>query len=184
MSDSSEGEGWWQASDGKWYPPSAQPHLPPPPQAAAAGGARVGLSPAVVAILAGAGALILGSFLPWVKASAPFLGTITKSGVEGGDGWILIILAIAILGMCWPVFTRRPLNSGAAFTISILGLLALALGVYEWADVSARADDLGDSAPVIATVGAGIYVVVAGALAVIAGGVIEWNLARTKGDTY
>lgn len=33
MSEASQGEDWWQASNGRWYPPSAQPgtHLPPPP---------------------------------------------------------------------------------------------------------------------------------------------------------
>lgn len=31
MSDASQGPGWWQASDGKWYPPPPPP--PPPPQA-------------------------------------------------------------------------------------------------------------------------------------------------------
>lgn len=31
MSDASQGEGWWLASDGKWYPPQ----LPPPPPAPA-----------------------------------------------------------------------------------------------------------------------------------------------------
>ncbi len=32
MSDTSQGPGWWIASDGKWYPPeSAQPATPPPP---------------------------------------------------------------------------------------------------------------------------------------------------------
>ena len=31
MSDTSQGEGWWQASDGKWYPPSAVPAPPVPP---------------------------------------------------------------------------------------------------------------------------------------------------------
>jgi hypothetical protein len=32
MSDVSQGPGWWQASDGRWYPPSQQPQqLPPPP---------------------------------------------------------------------------------------------------------------------------------------------------------
>ena len=31
VSDASEGPGWWQASDGKWYPPTAQPAAPPPP---------------------------------------------------------------------------------------------------------------------------------------------------------
>lgn len=29
MSDSSQGPGWWMASDGKWYPPSAAPAQPP-----------------------------------------------------------------------------------------------------------------------------------------------------------
>ena len=34
MSDQSQGAGWWQASDGKWYPPSqAAESSPPPPPA-------------------------------------------------------------------------------------------------------------------------------------------------------
>src|SRR5438128_11676071 len=34
MSDVSQGPGWWQASDGKWYPPQATPGpaTAPPPQ--------------------------------------------------------------------------------------------------------------------------------------------------------
>ena len=31
MSDAPQGPGWWQASDGKWYPPSASPAYAPPP---------------------------------------------------------------------------------------------------------------------------------------------------------
>jgi hypothetical protein len=31
MSDTSQGERWWLASDGKWYPPESATHLPPPP---------------------------------------------------------------------------------------------------------------------------------------------------------
>jgi hypothetical protein len=32
MSDVPQGEGWWQASDGRWYPPTQAPGpLPPPP---------------------------------------------------------------------------------------------------------------------------------------------------------
>ena len=31
MSDVSQGPGWWQASDGKWYPPQQQPGYQPPP---------------------------------------------------------------------------------------------------------------------------------------------------------
>ena len=33
MSDTSQGPGWWQASDGKWYPPEQAPgYTPPAPQ--------------------------------------------------------------------------------------------------------------------------------------------------------
>lgn len=31
MSDTSQGHGWWQASDGKWYPPEAHPNYTPAP---------------------------------------------------------------------------------------------------------------------------------------------------------
>ena len=32
MSDMNQGEGWWQASDGKWYPPESHPdYLASPP---------------------------------------------------------------------------------------------------------------------------------------------------------
>jgi hypothetical protein len=36
VSDVSQGPGWWQASDGRWYPP--QPAAPPPPAAPQWGG--------------------------------------------------------------------------------------------------------------------------------------------------
>ena len=29
MSDTSQGPGWWQASDGKWYPPETHPQYAP-----------------------------------------------------------------------------------------------------------------------------------------------------------
>ena len=29
MSDTSQGPGWWQASDGKWYPPEQAPGAAP-----------------------------------------------------------------------------------------------------------------------------------------------------------
>ncbi len=38
MSDTSQGPGWWQASDGKWYPPEQAPGY----QAPAGGGAAAG----------------------------------------------------------------------------------------------------------------------------------------------
>ena len=31
MSDAAQGEGWWEASDGKWYPPDSRSDPRPPP---------------------------------------------------------------------------------------------------------------------------------------------------------
>lgn len=44
MSEQSQGPGWWQASDGRWYPPESRPSPAPPPQQAwrpTSGGAAV-----------------------------------------------------------------------------------------------------------------------------------------------
>ena len=30
MSETSQGPGWWRASDGRWYPPEQHPHYQPP----------------------------------------------------------------------------------------------------------------------------------------------------------
>lgn len=48
MSDTSQGPGWWQASDGKWYPPQGavqEPAPPPPPQPSYAPPASPGAPP-------------------------------------------------------------------------------------------------------------------------------------------
>lgn len=45
--------------------------------------------------------LIVGSLLPWITVTAPLVGTVSRSGLDGGgDGTILVILGVvlAILG--------------------------------------------------------------------------------------
>lgn len=42
MSDSSQGPGWWQASDGKWYPPEQAPGYQPGGVAPAGGSSEIG----------------------------------------------------------------------------------------------------------------------------------------------
>ena len=42
MSDTSQGPGWWQASDGKWYPPEQAPGYQAPAGGAGAGGGAAG----------------------------------------------------------------------------------------------------------------------------------------------
>jgi len=42
MSDTSQGPGWWQASDGKWYPPEQAPGAAPQPAGSAGGRLDIG----------------------------------------------------------------------------------------------------------------------------------------------
>lgn len=174
MSDAPQAPNWWQATDGKWYPPAVP---------AATTGSNV--RPGLILIMGGAAALVIGSFLPWIKASAVFVGTITKSGVEGGDGWFLIGLAVGLVVLGWPLVIRHPVAKGAALGLVVVAAAALALTIYELVDVSARIEDLKNDdagAAVVASVGIGLFLCLAGAVAAGAGGLMEWSAAKTRGQ--
>ena len=68
-------------------PPAAQPPESPPP----AGLVRNQIVPGATMIGLGGLLIVLGSFLPWLTATAPFVGTISRNGMEGGDGIITLI---------------------------------------------------------------------------------------------
>ena len=80
MSDVSQGPGWWQAADSKWYPPEQHPdyvappppNVPPPhgPQYAAAGGSGIAfdareITPGGLIVLVGGLLYCVFAFFPW-----------------------------------------------------------------------------------------------------------------------
>ena len=82
MSDVSQGPGWWQASDGRWYPPEQHPNaraaLPPPGMApAAAPGASFGPPP--------------GGPAPGAPAAS--------SGLSSGQKVLIAVVAVLVLGI-------------------------------------------------------------------------------------
>jgi len=121
MSDTSQGEGWWLASDGKWYPPTASP-APAPPSPTYAPGAYnpaqalptsneaiwslvLGiLSVTCLGLIAGIPAVILGNIAK--KKIAASGGLIRGSGLATAGlvmGWVSIGLSavfilLAIIG--------------------------------------------------------------------------------------
>ena len=116
MSDTSQGPGWWQASDGKWYPPQPQQSYwtPPPPQMGYAtapypaafqqpyppGGqpSTNGLAVAslVLSIVWLGG---LGSLLAVIFGIVARRQIRTSRGRQGGDGIALAGLLIGIVGL-------------------------------------------------------------------------------------
>jgi hypothetical protein len=113
MSDVSNGPGWWQASDGKWYPPEQQPSEAPAapqptasaPQASSAARSGSGSSFAfemkrwsqVERITAIASLVLLISlFLPWFTYSFGY-GSVSVDGLWHGWMYLVLLLCLAIL---------------------------------------------------------------------------------------
>ena len=113
MSDTSQGPGWWVASDGKWYPPENHPDYiqgvaaaPPPsnhppqpstthlpPRSAPVAGTGVKIAPMQWAMLGAGAVAILGVLTTWVTASAGFL-SLSENGISSGDGKLALLVTI------------------------------------------------------------------------------------------
>ena len=111
MSDVSNGPGWWQASDGKWYPPEQQPNYeaaaPPPsptpspsPTRPSSGQFKFEMNrwtqaeriTAIASLV-----LLISLFLPWFTYKFTLV-SYSWSGLSGhGYLWIVLILCLAIL---------------------------------------------------------------------------------------
>jgi hypothetical protein len=127
-------------------------------------------------LLAGAGFVVAGSFLPWAKITAVLVGTITKSGTDGGDGWLTILLAVplAIFG-----FRRVSAAKTAIPRVPSLGF-ALALGaltVFEIQNATSRVNTANAAVGVYghAAVGVGLWVLLLGSALGIVGSLVTFR---------
>jgi hypothetical protein len=133
---------------------------------------------AVAIMLVGAAAAIIGSVLNWAtitppsteagrqQASEPF------SGIEAGDGWVVIVAALVLaLSAIGLYLRRRGIYAGIAFLAAmVIGAIAFAdyRGIGELtSSISERMDVVGDADPA-----AGIMLVSAGGFAGLVGAVI------------
>ena len=104
MSEQAEGPGWWQASDGKWYPPEAEPAPAAPAMAQAAAPVQPGgLGP--LGSRRSIGLIILLSIVTcgiwtivWSFQNGEELQKHTGKGV-GGVGYLFITLLISPVTM-------------------------------------------------------------------------------------
>jgi hypothetical protein len=90
----------------------------------------------------GAGiAAVVGSFMPWVTMSAPFIGTVSKSGVDGTDGWVtagldVVVILLGAMGVRGSVSRAMNVFGG----LGALGVLGL--GAWTVVDLFARERDM------------------------------------------
>jgi hypothetical protein len=139
---------------------------------------RVGLAMALL----GALALLVSPFLSWADFDF-VVGTVSKTGIDAGDGWITVVLALAVAAAVVWGWRAGPARV-TALALGAAGILAAALTAVELATVRDRFGDvhrtvqgaveditggLVSADPVSKSIGGGLYISAAGALLVLAG---------------
>lgn len=135
-------QSFWSGS--QWLP---IPVAPPPPDFASKATTALGNT-----TLLGLGVAFLGfvyglaAFLPWVHVSGPFIGNISKSGWEGGDGKITAFLGLilVVLGILLVRVVSR--SAPLAMAAVVTSVAALGIMVYEFVHVGQAAQAMTDAA--------------------------------------
>lgn len=129
--------------------------------------ATAGVSWAGIVVVIGGVLAGLGSFLPWVSATAGFVGTVSRNGFDGGgDGIFSAALAIVTALMGIALLARSGSGRVARIGAAVAGVALVGLAGLEIKNVN----DLihSGSSLVVTSVGTGLFVVgFAGAVAII-----------------
>ena len=104
--------------------------------------------------------IVVGSFLPWIKAEAPF-ETITIIGVDynGGGVTTLILGLVIIFGSIVAIARLKFIPIMPMYTVAIGSLVAVILGIMNYIDVINALDKV-SSGYVSGSVGIGIFPVI------------------------
>ena len=108
MSDVSQGPGWWQASDGKWYPPTATPQINKERIDVNNWWENTALVIASTVMCCG-----LGLVLVWLKRQWP-----TRTKVFVTSGVAIVWIAVLVLGALAPSPTTNQSIASASSTSS------------------------------------------------------------------
>ena len=91
MSDVSHGQGWWLASDGKWYPPESSPYSFPPTRPARTNGL------AIASLVLSLTVFLIGPILAIIFGVRARRQIRESGGLESGDGLALAGMIIGIV---------------------------------------------------------------------------------------
>lgn len=119
-----------------------------------------GLNTSALALVLGALLIGGGSFLPWVTVNS--IISIGRSGIDGGgDGVFTLVIGAVLLLLAIARINSVGLGLLARSVALVGGLAAIAIGVYDGANLANRLTELSSNF-VSGSVGAGIFVVVIG----------------------
>jgi hypothetical protein len=119
MSDATQGPGWWQASDGKWYPPEQHPDYTPPTQPVESV-APTAATPPVPPPPVEATQAMAPVPPPPVPPGPPLAGAVGPPPSGGGRGKVIAIVAVlaAIAVVAALLLLNRDSDDGAMVAAS------------------------------------------------------------------
>lgn len=135
------------------------------PNVMAPGGATRRLDGGSIAAAVGAGVVMLAAFMPWAR-----VWVISASGIDGGDGWITLVLAG--VGLLLSLMTIAGTAQPKAHIGTIL--LGLGVGAVGLVDLSNVMDEP------MAEVGMGLWLTIAGAAAMVVGAAVSLANDRNR----
>jgi uncharacterized RDD family membrane protein YckC len=119
MSDTSQGPGWWQASDGKWYPPEQAPGGAPAPLAGSPDSSPYGeladWGPRALGILID----FLMIFVLWIVA---FIVVIVLGAISSTLGALVGLVLYLALAVAWLYLGYLVGQNGRSPGMAIIGL--------------------------------------------------------------
>jgi hypothetical protein len=149
-------------------PPTLPPTGPDTWQQPAVAAPETEANPAgIIMIVAAIAASAVGLVLPWLTAVLPFVGQISRSGLDTGDGKIIGIGLLFLAVVAW---TEHISPNPVSKTILILGFAAIIAAIMvDYHDVAHRIADLNANPYGSASIGAGLYLCGAAPVAGIIG---------------
>lgn len=125
----------------------------------------------------GAAMVAIGPLLPWVEAGMVSASGLKKSGGEAVGLMVLGLLAVALLAVG---IAQRKKSSGIA--VMIVALLAGGWSMIYYKGIGEELErinaELGPELQGIASIGAGLYLCLAGAVVLIIGGAVMYAKPR------
>ena len=123
-------------------------------------------------LIAGGAALVLGAFLPWLEATT-ILGTITRSGVSyGTDALVTAGIGAGLAALGIAIATGVQIPRWLRWLAIALAAVASCILAYDYTQVRDRADSVASDVAQ-ASVGAGLWLSLAGAAIGIVGAVLS-----------
>jgi hypothetical protein len=209
MSSASQGPGWWQASDGKWYPPQQQsgyvaPSAPPswsaPPaspqypapggQYPAPGGPNFGNAQAAfasgVAKIPRNGWIVVGGLVAALVALFLPLANVSAEGILSIDvywpGWAKFIGFLFVVGglaLLWATYERLQTQQSTLIGLSALVGLMIAHLILNWFTFDSESKGNGDLGGVDVSPGFGLLLYTLGLGVAAVGIVLIWRARAT-----